>query len=108
VALVSLADAQPDGLRINELAGQVGLSPSRTSRLAETLARRGEVHRDRSAEDGRGSRVTITDAGLARVAAAWPHQVTSVRRHVLDYVAAEDHDALTRTFRAIMNRRPGG
>lgn len=107
VALASLADARPDGLRINELAGRVGLSPSRTSRLAEALARRGEVHRDRSIEDGRGSRVSITDAGVARVQAAWPHQVASVRRHVLDHVAAEDHDALTRAFRAIMEHRDG-
>jgi DNA-binding MarR family transcriptional regulator len=107
VALASLGDARPEGLRINELAGRVGLSPSRVSRLADSLVRRGEVHRDRSVEDGRGSRLRITEAGLARVEAAWPHQVASVRRHVLDHVAVEDHAALTRAFRSIMDRPAG-
>lgn len=104
VALASLADARPDGLRISELADRVGLSPSRVSRLAESLVRRGEVHRGRGVDDGRSAQLTVTEAGLARVEAAWPHQVANVREHVLRHLDAADHATLTRALRSIMGR----
>jgi DNA-binding MarR family transcriptional regulator len=102
VALASLADSRPAGLRINDLAGAVGLSPSRVSRLADGLVRRGDVARGQNADDARSYLLTITEDGLARLATAWPHQVRSVRRHVLDHIDAADHATLTRVLRAIM------
>lgn len=103
VALSSLGDARPDGLRINELAARVGLSASRVSRLADSLVRRGEVDRHQSADDARSYQLTITDAGLTRIEAAWPHQVDSVRRNVLDHVDEADYAVLTRALRAIVD-----
>jgi DNA-binding MarR family transcriptional regulator len=103
VALSSLGDARPGGLRINELAARVGLSASRVSRLADSLVRRGEVARDQDVEDGRSYQLTITSAGLARIEAAWPHQVRSVRRNVLDHVDEADYAVLIRTLRAIVD-----
>ncbi|HEX6340814.1 MarR family winged helix-turn-helix transcriptional regulator [Umezawaea sp.] len=102
VALSNLGDARPDGLRISELAARVGLSASRVSRLADSLVRRGEVDRHQDPDDARGHRLTITDAGLTRIEAAWPHQVDSVRRNVLDHVDEADYEVLTRTLRAIV------
>jgi DNA-binding MarR family transcriptional regulator len=104
VALASLADARPDGLRISELADRVGLSSSRVSRLAESLARRGEAQREHGAGDGRSTQLTITEAGLARVDAAWPHQVANVREYVLRHLDPADHAALTRALRAIADQ----
>jgi DNA-binding MarR family transcriptional regulator len=104
VALASLADARPQGLRIGQLAEHVGLSPSRASRLADNLVRRGEVNRDRGSGDGRSQQLTISATGLARVEAAWPRQVASVRRHVLDHIDPQDYEALVRAFQAIMDR----
>jgi DNA-binding MarR family transcriptional regulator len=101
VALASLADARPEGLRIGDLASRVGLSPSRVSRLADSLVRRGEAHRDRGADDGRSAQLTITEAGLARVEAAWPHQVANVREHVMRHLDPADNAALTRALRSI-------
>ena len=103
VALSSLGDARPDGLRINELAARVGLSASRVSRLADSLVRRGEVDRHQSADDARSYQLTITDAGLTRIEAAWPHQVDSVRRNVLDHIDEADYAVLTRTLRKIVD-----
>jgi DNA-binding MarR family transcriptional regulator len=103
VALSSLGDARPDGLRINELAARVGLSASRVSRLADSLVRRGEVDRHQSADDARSYQLTITDAGLTRIEAAWPHQVDSVRRNVLDHIDEADYEVLTRTLRKIVD-----
>ncbi|MEO6088136.1 MAG: MarR family winged helix-turn-helix transcriptional regulator [Umezawaea sp.] len=103
VALSSLGDARPEGLRINELAARVGLSASRVSRLADSLVRRGEVDRHQSADDARSYQLTITDAGLTRIEAAWPHQVDSVRRNVLDHIDEADYQVLTRTLRKIVD-----
>ena len=103
VALSSLGDARPGGLRINELAARVGLSASRVSRLADSLVRRGEVARDQDVSDGRSYQLTITSVGLARIEAAWPHQVESVRRNVLDHVDEADYAVLIRALRAIVD-----
>lgn len=103
VALSNLGDARPDGLRISELANRVGLSASRVSRLADSLVRRGEVERHQDTDDARSYQLTITDAGLARIEAAWPHQVDSVRRNVLDHIDEADYEVLTKALRAVVD-----
>jgi DNA-binding MarR family transcriptional regulator len=101
VALSALADSRPEGLRTNDLAGRVGLSPSRVSRLADTLMHRGDIERHQNPDDGRSQVLAITEAGLARIEKAWPHHLANVRRLILDHVDRDDFDALTRAFRAI-------
>lgn len=103
VALSSLADIRPHGLRISELADRLGLSPSRTSRLADGLVRRGEIIREQDARDARSHVLTITETGVRRVRAAWPHHVASVREHVLDRIDAADRPAVTRALRALLD-----
>jgi DNA-binding MarR family transcriptional regulator len=106
VALSNLADSAPEGLRINALAGQVGLSPSRVSRLADSLVSRGDIERHQAPDDGRSQVLAITEAGLARLEKAWPHHLANVRRLILDHIEREDFDGLTRAFRAIAHRLP--
>jgi DNA-binding MarR family transcriptional regulator len=103
VALTSLADVRPAGLRISELADRLGLSPSRTSRLADGLVRRGEIVREQDARDARGHVLTITETGFRRAKAAWPHHVACVRRYVLDRIDVADRAAVTRALRAIVS-----
>lgn len=101
VALSTLAESAPDGLRINALAAQVGLSPSRVSRLADSLVSRGDVERHQAPDDGRSQVLAITECGTARLEKAWPHHLANVRRLVLDHIERDDFDGLTRAFRAI-------
>lgn len=107
VALAHLADSRPHGLRVGELATRIGLSASRASRLVDALVGKGQANRGHGIEDGRSHQITITDLGLHRIESAWPHHVTSVRRHLLDHLAEAgiDLSALTCAFSAILNEQ---
>lgn len=88
--LVALSEAPDHLLRISALAATTGLSLSRISRVVDDLARRGLVEKRRCAEDGRASNAVLTDAGLARLEAAYPSHLARVRASVFDHLSAED------------------
>lgn len=65
--LLHLAVFSPDGsLRLSQLVEQAPLSQSQVSRLAAELEKRDLVRRSTAAEDGRGVKVAITEAGMER------------------------------------------
>ncbi|MFC9941801.1 MarR family transcriptional regulator [Streptomyces pratensis] len=75
--LDTLAEAAEGGdacLRVQEIASRVHLSQSALSRLVARLERDGLVRRAMCAEDRRGVRVELTDAGRVRHAEARPLQ----------------------------------
>ncbi|WP_410638848.1 MarR family winged helix-turn-helix transcriptional regulator [Amycolatopsis sp. lyj-346] len=88
--LVALSEAPGRLLRISALAATTGLSLSRISRVVDDLARRGLVEKRRCAEDGRASNAVLTEAGLARLEAAYPSHLARVRASVFDHLSAED------------------
>ncbi|MBB5934042.1 MarR family winged helix-turn-helix transcriptional regulator [Streptomyces zagrosensis] len=69
-ALGHLALATASGLRMQELAAQVGLNQSSTTRLAARLIAAGFAFRDLCPDDKRGVYTVITDAGRTRHAEA--------------------------------------
>jgi DNA-binding MarR family transcriptional regulator len=71
---LALLRASPDGLRLGELAGQLGVTAATTSDSVAALARKGLVSKAPLAGDGRAVLVRLTPAGLreAAAAAAWP------------------------------------
>jgi len=69
----------------------VYLSGSRTTRLVDELAASGLIRKTRSPADARAIDVTLTATGLARLQAAYPVHLASVRDRVLDHV---DRNAL--------------
>jgi DNA-binding MarR family transcriptional regulator len=103
-ALANLADHRDEGLGVSQLATLVGLSQSRMSRLVDSLAARGDITR-RQGEDARSQRLEITESGVARLAAAWPHRLASIRRHVINRLDAASVPLLTATFNAIVDDR---
>ena len=92
--LVHLSESASGDLRIGDLAKIVNLSPSRTSRLIDAMAARGDVAKRRSADDGRSVVVGLTDAGLATLRRAHPTQVANIRRAVFDHLSERDVAAL--------------
>lgn len=84
--LQSLSEA-PDGrLRMSELAEGTALSPSRMTRLADELAGRGWLRKERDASDARGTVAHLTAEGERQRRLARPEQLRSARRRVLDQV----------------------
>ena len=71
---LALLRANPDGLRLGVLAGQLGVTAATTSASVTALHRKGLVTKEPTAGDGRGVVVLLTPAGTreAAAAAAWP------------------------------------
>lgn len=82
--LAMLSEAPDRSLRMSELAAMSNGSQSRLSHLVVRLESQGWVRRDRSEEDGRGFRATLTDAGWAKVVQTAPGHVEEVRSRVFD------------------------
>ena len=80
--LVQLSEAPDRRLRMTELADRVLLSRSGLTRLADRLEREGLISRQACPSDARGTLAVLTDAGLARLQAAWPTHRRGVAEHV--------------------------
>ncbi len=82
--LVFLSEAPDRRMRMCDLAALLHLSPSGLTRRLDGLVRDGIVVRQPSADDRRVLLAVLTDDGMARIAAAAPSHVASVRRRLLD------------------------
>ncbi|MFE4950778.1 MarR family winged helix-turn-helix transcriptional regulator [Leifsonia sp. NPDC056665] len=99
--LLHLSESQDSTLRMSTLAADVGLSPSRTTRVVETLRRRGWIQKSPDASDGRATTVAITDSGRAQVGPAYDVQVEGARRILFDHITREDAEQLARVLRRL-------
>ncbi|MBL7257593.1 MarR family transcriptional regulator [Actinoplanes sp. LDG1-01] len=106
LVLMFLSEAPGRALRMSELADLVQISFSGLTRLIERLERDNTVRREKIAQDGRGSRAVLTDAGFARLQSAWPAHLESVRRIVMDHLTGVDLPALTAALTAIIDDNP--
>ncbi|WP_062355450.1 MarR family winged helix-turn-helix transcriptional regulator [Herbidospora yilanensis] len=100
-ALMRLSEAPRRRMRMGELATACELSLSGMTRIANVLERQGLIERVRSDEDARGWNAVITDAGLARLERAWPTNLASVRRHLLDHLDGIDVARLARAIEKV-------
>jgi DNA-binding MarR family transcriptional regulator len=82
LAMVSQADG--DGLRMQELAENLHLSPSGATRRVDGVVRRGLVVRRQCSEDRRRSYAMLTDEGWRVLREAAPTHVHGVRAHFVD------------------------
>ena len=89
--LSMLSEAPGQRMRMSHLADDIVQSRSRVTHTAKRLEDRGWVRRERSAEDGRGVEILLTDEGRAAIAELAPRHVDSVRRHLVE---ALTHDQL--------------
>lgn len=99
--LLHLSESADSTLRMSALAANIGLSPSRTTRVVETLRRRGWVDKSPDASDGRATTVAITDAGLEQVGPAYDAQVADARRILFDNISQEEAETLGRVLRRL-------
>ncbi len=82
--LFQLASAEGSRLRMNELADRIVLSRAGITRLVDRLAADGLVGRVRCESDARGCYAVLTEHGMARLDAATPGHIESVRRFFLE------------------------
>lgn len=65
-AVLRQLDAQPNGLRLSQLAAALGVSAASLSDTVSALERRGDVVRRPDPDDGRASRIRLAAAGRRR------------------------------------------
>ncbi|GAA3641210.1 MarR family transcriptional regulator [Microbacterium awajiense] len=100
-ALAYLAETDGHRARMNELAARLWMTISGATRTVIRLEQLGFVARERSATDGRGADVVLTDKGLERLRRAWPSHLQSARRRVLDHLDEDEVRILTRALGSI-------
>lgn len=99
--LVHLSEQPDRSMRMCDLAGVLQLSPSGLTRRLDGLVTRGLVARSQSPQDGRVSLAVLTSSGRRELERIAPHHVESVRKHLIDGVAADDLAAFARVFEAV-------
>jgi DNA-binding MarR family transcriptional regulator len=99
--LLRLAKLHPEGASVRYLSDQVVISPSRVSRVAEDLVRRGLLERAASPHDGRLALVRLTEAGRQELAAMETTYLDAVGKHFADQLTLDQVAALIEVGRAL-------
>ncbi len=102
--LAGLSDQPARAMRISQLAFLTNAEQSRMSHMIRRLEARGLVRREPDPCDGRGTVVSLTDAGYAHLVATAPRHVARVRELVVDTLEPEDLVRLGEISRLIVAR----
>jgi DNA-binding MarR family transcriptional regulator len=86
-------------LRVNELAREVVLSPTATSRFIDRVEAAGHVRRDPDPADRRALQIAITDSGVELLRRMWPVYARGIERHFAGQLGGSVH-----RVRAILER----
>lgn len=100
--LVVLSEAPDHSMRMSQVAEGSNQSRSRLTHTIGRMEREGLVRRETASDDRRGVIATLTDAGFAKLKKAAPDHVESVRRVLIDPIAAEDLTAIGRALTEVL------
>jgi DNA-binding MarR family transcriptional regulator len=78
--LSELSEVEDQRMRFGDLARALQWERSRVSHHVKRMEKRGLVHREECADDGRGAFVVLSPGGLAALERAAPGHVRAVRR----------------------------
>jgi DNA-binding MarR family transcriptional regulator len=90
--LLHLAARRP-GIGVAEAAQELRLAPNSVSTMVSQLAAAGLLNRGRAEEDGRSVRLTVTEAGAARVG-QWKDIRSELVGRALDRLSLSDRTAI--------------
>jgi DNA-binding MarR family transcriptional regulator len=92
--LLRLRRAPKCGIRMSQLAEEVLLSPSGTTRVVDQLAVRGLVERQRDPSDARSQLAVLTGRGREELRAAAPIHVRGIREHFVGRLTPEQLETI--------------
>lgn len=96
--LVFLSEADDHRLRMCDLAASLRLSPSGLTRRLDGMVKAGWVDRSACSADRRVMYAHLTAVGIAKMNAAAPDHVDSVRRHFIEPLGTEGVQQLSELF----------
>ncbi len=97
--LLRLAARRP-GIGVAEAAQELRLAPNSVSTMVSQLAAAGLLHRGRAEADGRSVRLTVTEAGAARVE-QWRDMRAELAGRALDRLPPADRKAIRAAVAAL-------
>jgi DNA-binding MarR family transcriptional regulator len=97
--LLRLAARRP-GIGVAEAAAELRLAPNSVSTMVSKLTEDGLLSRDRGAADGRSVRLTVTDAGAARIE-QWRDIRTDLAGRALERLTQADRKAIAAAIPAL-------
>ncbi len=104
LCLAMLSEEEGWTTTMSALAGRTNASLSRLSHVVTKLEKRGWVCRSRSEVSRRVTMVRMTDEGYAKLVAAAPGHVETVRSLVYEGLTAEDVASLQKVMAHILER----
>ena len=96
--MVVLSEAPGHRLRMGELAERLIFSPSRLTYQINSMVRRGLVGKQPCPQDGRGQEAVLTGDGMARLEAAAPLHLKTVRDSFIDHLDDGELAVIGRVF----------
>ena len=105
--LAIISDAGDGGLRMQELAETLHLSPSGVTRRVDGMVRQGLVVRRQCSEDRRRSYAMLTEDGWNRLREAAPTHVRGVRTHFVDRLSERQLANVANASVVGVDRSPG-
>lgn len=96
-----LSEAPESQMRMSALAALIVQSRSRVTHTAARLERRGWVRRTPAPDDGRGVLLRLTEGGRAALAGFAVAHISSVRRHLIDVLSADQFADLGATMQVV-------
>jgi DNA-binding MarR family transcriptional regulator len=106
--LVRLSEAEGRTLRMSVLADELVHSRSRLTHTIRRMEGAGLVERTSCPDDRRGVNCTLTAAGFARLEAAAPGHVESVRARLVDRISPDQLRQLGDIMAIFIDDTPGG
>ena len=96
--LMMLSESPKRELRMSDLATATGLSASRMTRLVDSLQTRGFVTKTVSSSDARGNVARLSSSGMAKLKAAWPAHLRSVRHRFFESLDASEIEVVAQAL----------
>jgi len=96
-------NAEPDGLRMQDLALRTVVSRTRVSRIVAELEERGLVERAIDPSDARASVATITIAGRQEFRRAAPVYLAGIHEHFNRYLTATQRTAIASALQRVVD-----
>jgi DNA-binding MarR family transcriptional regulator len=95
--------AEPGGLRMQDLGDRAVLSRTRVSRLVDELEARGLVERRPDPADKRATLASITPAGRAAFTATAPLYLAKIDEHFSRHLSAREREVVARALTKVVD-----
>jgi DNA-binding MarR family transcriptional regulator len=106
--IMHLSEAPNRELRMSDLASATGLSASRMTRLVDELQSRSFVTKTASSTDARGNVARLTPRGMAKLRAAWPVHLKSVRTRFFDHMNMDSIEVVSHELAVVADQLESG